>query len=150
MSGKMNTTSDLTLVFHEAVQHPRRGVVGLVDDVLKLCHEQALQLDWSSDCWRIRRLGGGPDEVIDRPRRTSVFRAILARLAVLCNERSPESVSPYGGQGKLSIDEDPTALFQVLFMNTPDEQWLKLSPILPVSPLDNHTDDQQPSPIRLL
>ncbi len=35
----------------------------------------------------------------------SVFRAILARVATLCNEQSANSVSPYGGQGELVVGD---------------------------------------------
>src|SRR5208282_5382429 len=63
--------------------------------------------------------------------RKSVFRAILARVAVLCNERSPNSVSPYGGQGEVSVGADPAMTFRVEFANTPDEQRLELTRVRP-------------------
>ena len=48
------------------------------------------------------------------------------RLAALCNEQSPGSVSPYGGEGELSIGTNPSAVFRVAFTNTPGEQVLEL------------------------
>lgn len=130
----MNTASQLTGVFRSALEHPTRGVVGLVDDLLRLCQEQRLQLDWQADGCRVRSLARGWEEVIDRPLRKSVFRAILARLAALCNERSPNSVSPYGGQGNLSAGANSATLFRVSFTNTPDQQWFQLRPLIgPVS-----------------
>jgi hypothetical protein len=94
-----------------------------------LCREQSLQLDWQGDRCRIRTLAGGSEEVLDRPLRKSVFRAVLARVATLCNERNPNSVSPYGGQGELSVGADPPTTFRVTFTNTTEEQKLELSPM---------------------
>ena len=45
----------------------------------------------------------GPLDRIDVPLQKSVVRAALARVAVLCNERIPGSVSPFGGQGRLRM-----------------------------------------------
>jgi hypothetical protein len=125
----MNMPFHVQETLRDAVNNPTRGVVGLVDDLLKVCQEHALQVDWRADLWRVRPLAGGPDELIDQPPRKSVFRAVLARVAALCNERRPNSVSPYGGHGTLSIGPDDATVFQVSFANTPDEQWLKMRPM---------------------
>jgi hypothetical protein len=125
----MNTTSQITGVFRNALQCPSGDVVGLVNNLLSLCHEQRLELDWQADCCRIRPLAGGSEEVIDSPLPKSVFRAILARLAALCNERSRNSVSPYGGQGQLSVGGNPANVVHVSFANTSGEQWFKLEPL---------------------
>jgi len=98
----------------------------LVDDLLAVCLEHGLQLDWQADRCRVRSFGGGWEESIDVPLRKSVFRAILARVATLCNERIPNSVSPYGGQGELSVGANRPAVFRVTFANTPTEQKLEL------------------------
>jgi hypothetical protein len=131
----MNTTSQLTGAFRSALEQPARGAVELVDDLLRLCPEPGLRLDWHADRCRIRPLTDGPEEVTDLPLRKSVFRAILARVAALCNEQSPGSVSPYGGQGEASIGADPPTVFRVSFANTPGEQWLNLAPVRTESPL---------------
>jgi hypothetical protein len=147
----MNTRSEAAAAFRDAIEHPDRGVIGVVDDLLRLCREKGVQLDWTADCWRIRPLAGGSDELLDRPDRKSVFRAILARLAVLCNDSSPGSVSPYGGQGSLSIESDPMMRFHVSFLNTPQEQWLKLCPIQGTHSAEDicssGANDKQSSPI---
>ena len=119
-----------TGAFRKALEHPSGGVVGLVDDLLKLCQEHGLQFDWQADRCRVRFLADGLEEVIDGPFRKSVFRAILARVAALCNQRRPKSVSPYGGRGEVLVPSDRT-LLQVSFANTPDEQWLKMAVALP-------------------
>src|SRR5438046_4050369 len=125
----MNTMSSFCGALRSAFERPTRGVVGLVDDLLRLCPEQGLRLEWQADRCRVRSLANGSEAVFDRPLRKSVFRAILARVAALCNERSPNSVSPYGGQGELLVGADPPAPFRVTFANTPDEQKLELIPV---------------------
>jgi hypothetical protein len=122
----MNTPSQLSGALRSILERPTHGVVGLVDDLLRLCQEQGLQLDWQGQCCRVRSLGSDREEVIDVPLRKSVFRAILARVAALCNERNPNSVSPYGGNGELSVSANPPAVFRVTFANTPAEQQLAL------------------------
>jgi hypothetical protein len=123
----MNTTSKLAEAFRDAIEHPARGVVGIVDDLLRLCPAQGLRLDWRANGCRIRCRIGDSEETIDVPLRKSVFRAILARIAVLCNERTPNSVSPYGGESELSIGTNPPEVFRVSFANTPTEQMLELT-----------------------
>lgn len=113
---------------HGAFQPTERGVVGLVDELLAVCRDQAVLLDWSADHCRVRPLGAGLHEVTAVPLRGSVFRAILARVAALCNESKPNSVSPYGGQGELTVSADPAVVLRVAFSNTPSEQRLELTP----------------------
>lgn len=109
-----------------ALTAPTRGVLGLVDDLLAVSREHGLRLDWQADLCRVRLLGDGLEDTLEVPLRKSVVRAALARIAVLCNERKPNSVSPYGGQGELSVGTDPAAVLRVTFMNTADEQRLEL------------------------
>jgi hypothetical protein len=115
--------------------HPKDGIVSLVDDLLILCKEQALELDWQSGRCRLRSTRSDSQETVEVPLRRSIFRAILARVAALCNERNPNSVSPYGGQGELdgswlifSAEGEPRrAVIKTAFKNTPDEQRLSLA-----------------------
>src|SRR5262249_15672530 len=109
----MNTTSQHTGLLQSALQQPARGVVGLVDDLLNVCREHSLELEWEGDRCRVRAAGCDWEELLDVRLSKSVFRAILARIAALCNERSPNSVSPYGGQGEFSAGTNPAALFRV-------------------------------------
>src|SRR5262245_27881740 len=126
----MNTAPEFADAIRHTLRNPTRGVIGVVEDVLALCGEYGLQLDWQAGRCRVRPPGGDLQEVLDVPLRKSVFRAILARIAALCNERAPKSVSPYGGQGQLSVGANPPALFRVVFVNTPAEQRLELAPEL--------------------
>jgi hypothetical protein len=122
----MSATSQFSGVLRRVFDHPTGGITGLVDDLLVVCLENGLQLDWDADRCRVRSFGGEWEELIDVPLRKSVFRAILARVATLCNERTPHSVSPYGGKGELSVGANQAAVFKVAFVNTPATQKLEL------------------------
>src|ERR1700681_516582 len=103
----MSTASPLSGVLQRALALPANGVIGLVDDLLLVCRDHDLQLDWQSNRCRVHHFEGAGEELFDVPLRKSVFRAILARLAILCNQRNPDSVSPYGGEGELSVGPNP-------------------------------------------
>src|SRR5205807_2565169 len=109
-----------------------------VDDLLKICGDYGLQIDWRADYIRIRSHGGGWEELMGVPFRNSVFRAILARVAVLCNERIPNSVSPYGVQGEVAINANPPLVVQVTFTNTLAEQTLRLLPASEAAETSRH------------
>ena len=80
-----------------AFQPTTRGVVGLVDDLLYLCRHYQLRINFRDGHCAIRRLGADAEESLDVPVPKSVFRAALARIAAICNEQRPESVTPYRG-----------------------------------------------------
>src|SRR5438034_906303 len=82
--------------------------VGLVDELLAVSREHGFLLDWQAGHCRVRFLEGGPEGGLEVPLRKSVLRAALARVAVLSNQRNPNPVSPYGGQGELIVGTDPT------------------------------------------
>jgi hypothetical protein len=105
---------------------PTRGILGLVDDLLAAAREHGLRLEWHAGHCRVRFLEGGLADWIEVPLSKSVVRAALVRVAVLCNERKPNSVSPYGGLGEVMIGADPATALRVAFINTPEEQWLEL------------------------
>jgi hypothetical protein len=123
----MNLTSQRSATIRRALEHPNRGVVGLVDELLSVCAQDVLQLDWQPKRCRVRGPDGDWEELADLPLGTSVFRAILARIAVLCNEKAPSSVAPYGGRGQLTVAAFPAVVFQVMFVNTSTDQRLELT-----------------------
>lgn len=123
----MNVTSGPASSLGRALADESESLVELVDDLLILCPEQGVQADWQDERCRIRSLSGSTVEVVDRPLRKSVFRAMVARVATLCNERHPDSVSPYGGRAELATNGGKT--LQASFVNTPSEQWLRLQPV---------------------
>jgi hypothetical protein len=122
----MSTSSTLTKLLHAELDHPSRGVVGLVDELLRQCPEEGFRLDWQANGCRILAFNDGSEELLEKPLSKSVFRAILARIAALCNERTPNSVSPFGGKGELEVGTAPPEIFRVEFVNTPDDQGLAL------------------------
>jgi hypothetical protein len=106
-----------------------RGVAGAVDHLLDTCRGQGVCLDWQAGACHVRPLNSAGQESLQIPLAKSVFRAVLARVAALCNERTPNSVSPYGGHGELEFGAGPPAVFRAAFTNSPGEQRLELMPI---------------------
>jgi hypothetical protein len=123
----MSTTSQLSGIIRGVLTQPTGGIAGLVDGLLVICRKHGLQLEWQAGRCRFRPAGGDWEELADVPLRKSVFRAILGRLAALCNEQTPNAVSPYGGQCELSADANSPTLFRVTFTNTAEEQKLELT-----------------------
>lgn len=125
----MKNASPLPELISQVFQPTPRGVVGLVDDLLGICSNQGLQFEWRDGRCRVRRIGVESAEPLDISMPKSVFRALLARLATLCNEQNPDSVSPYSGEGELTVDTNPPVVLHLVFVNTPDEQRGELAPI---------------------
>ena len=109
--------------------NPDRGVLGLVDELVGASREQDLRLGWQAGRCYVIFPGRDSSDRIEVPLRKSVVRAALARIAVLCNERSPGSVSPYGGQGEIAIDADPSKAIRATFVNTPETVSLELASV---------------------
>ena len=137
----MNDPSPFLQSIRQALEPTARGVVGLVDNLFELCQARGLQLDWRAGQCRVRSIGMEPEESIEVRVPKSVFRAVLARLATLCNELNPGSFSPYGTEGELTVDVDPATVCRVTFTNTPDEQRVQLTRI---EHDDRATDRRQP------
>lgn len=106
---------------------PKSGVVGLVNDLLTVCRELRLDLDWRPDCYRVRSVGGEWEELSGVRLHRSVFRGLLARIAVLFIERTPALISAYGDRGELPVGGDPPMVFCVSFVNTAADQKLELT-----------------------
>ncbi len=125
----MNNSSTTLDRLRHVLTTPTNGVLGLVDELLKVARDHGVGLDWKAEHCRVRFVTGSSPVSIEVPFRKSVFRAALARIAVLCNQRKPNSVAPYGGQGEFLIGTDSTTLIRATFVNTPDEQSLELVPL---------------------
>lgn len=122
----MSTVSPFAERVHDVFARPR-DVLGLVAELLTLCHEQDLRLDWHNGRCQVRLCAPSPVESVEVAIPESVFRAVLARIAGLCNERSADSVSPYGGEGWLATDANGATTCQVAFSNRPGELWVTMS-----------------------
>ena len=111
-----------------AITHPSHGLVGLVDELLVSCLEIGLEMEWQAKGCRARFYFDDDSELhLNLPLRKSVLRAIIARVAELCQQQSRQSVSHYEGQTELTIPGDPERRLHVAYVNTPDVQQLKLA-----------------------
>lgn len=122
----MSNVSSLSDRLSRALTTPAQGVLGLVDELLAASHEQEIQLSWQAGRCQVVIPHVEPPERIEVPVPKSVVRAVLARVATLCNDRIPNSITPYQGLGEVALDA--ANVIRVRFVNTPDEQTLELSP----------------------
>jgi len=133
----MNDLRPILEHLENALADPGQGVIGLVDKLLMASRQQDIRLGWQNGACVLSDLNGEQIDSVGVPLRKSVFRATLARIAALCNERYPDSVSPYGGRGTIAIEGDPSTLIRATFVNTPDTLSLDLTAVSPevVSPI---------------
>ncbi|MGH9676459.1 MAG: hypothetical protein ACRD36_05100, partial [Candidatus Acidiferrum sp.] len=124
----MSTASAYSEKLQKAMVNPTGGVVGLVHELLSVCGEHALEVDWRGAILRVRAQKGDWEDLIDTALRQSIKRAILSRVAVLCNERNPNSMSSYGGESVLRLTPSSPKSFRVVIVNTTEEQVLHLIP----------------------
>jgi hypothetical protein len=103
-----------------------RAVLGLVDDLLELGREQPLSLTFRDGTCFVTPVGDASNAV-EVPLPKSVFRAVLARVAALCNEQRPNSVSLSGGTGEVRVGTDSRTTLRVAFTNTPGDQRLQVN-----------------------
>ncbi len=106
-----------------AFRPTRRGVVGLTEQLLGACVGGEAEFERVGDRCVSRWTEGGDTQEAPVPLAPAAFRTILARVATLCNERSPGSVSPYGGEGELVVG---AAKVFVKFVNTAQAQKLEV------------------------
>jgi hypothetical protein len=117
------------------------GIVGLTDQLLEACVGSDVEFKRVGDrCICNWTVGGETQEALV-PLPPAAFRTILARIATLCNEHTPNAVTPYGGEGLLAVKGPPPTVVRVAFVNTPNEQRLEVRrdaegsrPSLPGSP----------------
>ncbi len=131
----MSKPSSLSERLSRVFSTPIHGVVGMVNALLTASREQDVRLAWQAGRCQISLLKADPPDQVEVPVQKTVFRAALARVAALCNERNPNSVSPYGGLGEVTVGADPAKVIRVKFVNTPEEQILELAPV----PVDEPT-----------
>ena len=125
----MNAVSKYAEALRAALDHPTSGIIGIVDTLLKVRPDQEVHLHWQPDCCEVQCRAAGYEAGFETPLRQSVFRAIVARVSAICSQDSPGSMSPYGGESKLCVSTDQAAWVRVKFENTPDSQWLSLTPL---------------------
>jgi hypothetical protein len=123
----MSNSTLAQVALRQAIEHPKDGFVGIVNDMLSVCRDHALQIDWRDNRCHIKSVRDESEAVLEMPLRKSIFRAILARVATLCDEQSPGTFSPYGGSGTLVVGSDARLIIQASWVNTTVEQCLNLT-----------------------
>ncbi len=102
------------------------GIVELTDQLLEACVGSDVEFKRvGNQCvcnWTVN--GETKESLVPVP--PAAFRTILARVAALCNEYSPNAVTPYRGEGLLTVKGPPPTVVRVAFVNTPDEQRLEV------------------------
>lgn len=121
----MSTVSPFAERVQDVFGQPR-DVLGLAAELLALCCEHDLRLDWRNGKCKVFPSAPSPEESVDVPITESAFRAVLARIAALCNERLPHSVSPYGGRGEVAVDGGAASVCHVAYSNRPGDLWLTM------------------------
>jgi hypothetical protein len=104
-----------------AFRPTQHGVVGLTEQLLGACVGGDVEFERVGDRCVYRWTEAGDTQEALVPFAPAAFRAIPARVAALCNDRSPGSVFPYGGEAELVVRE---AELLVKFINTADVQKL--------------------------
>ncbi len=117
---ELTASSSTRLRDRKVFADPRLADLGIVDELLAAARQREIRLSWTEGrCLVVFEGGESPDRFeVSLPK--SVVRAILARIATLCNQRHADSVSPFGGRGELTIEADQSETIRVAFVNTPD------------------------------
>ena len=102
------------------------GIVGLTDQLLEACIGSDVEFKRVGKRCVCNWTVNGETKQALVPLPPAAFRTILARIAALCNEYSPNAVSPYGGEGLLNVKGPPPTVVRVAFVNTSDEQRLEV------------------------
>jgi len=125
----MSATSSLSEIL-QSVLDSRDNLIEFVDGLLRVCAENEVHLRMQTDSGLLRSTKRGRAEhAFKNPLTKSRFRAVLARIALLCNEATAGSTSPYGGMGTVPISSDQLDSVQVSFANTPDDQFIDIQPV---------------------
>lgn len=103
------------------------GVVGLVDRLLDLSREHGFGITYHDDTCHFQFLNKLSPSTVAIQVPKAVFRAVLARMAALCNQESRGTVSPYGGDGVIVQGTNPVESYRVVFANSPSDQTLQLT-----------------------
>jgi hypothetical protein len=102
------------------------GIVALTDQLLEACVGSDVEFKRIGKQCVCNWAANGETKQALVPLPPAAFRTILARIAALCNEFSPNAVSPYREEGLLTVKRVSPAVVRVAFVNTPDEQRLEV------------------------
>ena len=121
----MSVASSFEEGLQKAFAPTAHGIVGLVDQLLAFCRVQDAVFEWREGRLRCRPIEG-EGETVEVPLPKAAFRPMLARVAALCNQHKPDSVSPYGGVGEIAAGGNPPRVLRVTFTNTPGTRVLEV------------------------
>jgi len=120
------------------------GVAGLTDQLIGACAGGGVEFERVGDRCAYRWTVGGETHEGTAPFPPAAFRTVLARVAALCNESRPDSVTPYRGEGVLSAPGHAPAAVRVRFVNTPDQQRLTLDGAGPTQTVEGERRSESP------
>lgn len=103
------------------LQSPGEGAVGWADALIALAADAPVTLAWDGESCAVRHAGAE----FTTPLGKSAVRAVIARVAALCDEAAPDTLSPYGGAGVIKAGGRRV---RAEFVNTMHEQRLHLTP----------------------
>lgn len=106
------------------------GIVTLVDELIELSLDHGLRIRLLNGHCLAEQLMTTDKDLVEIPLPKSAFRAVLARIATICNDQHPQSVTPYRGQVKIDwrSQSGSTTVCQLEFVNTATEQQLEIRP----------------------
>jgi hypothetical protein len=122
----VNSVVEIEARLKDAMTPGSRGIIDSVDKLLRFAQDHPIAMDEHETTIRIRLLDIELREPFQFSFKRRVFRVILARIAAICNDLRPGSVSPYGGSGDLAVPGNPSRLLHADFSNTLGNTWLKL------------------------
>ena len=115
-------------------------LVLFVDELLSLCDENRLLLKVQHDQCTVRVDGEGTAaERVPNPLRKSQLRAVLARIATVCAEKSNGPATPYGGEWDIWLNKDSKRQLRVSLQNTLDSQFVQIDAISSAESNDSQT-----------
>ena len=110
------------------------GFFDLVDDILAYVVENRARIVWVRELVTEFPLDGGTSRSLGFAYRNSVARAVIARLAALCEVAIGNPFHPYRGEGSFTDPRWPHVRFFVEFSNSSAELCLELTPVFSSEP----------------
>jgi hypothetical protein len=117
----MSINTDVATELRDILRRGVGGVAQVADDLLLASRHHVVEMEWSDNRPKLRIDAADWSDLSDIGLKKSIFRAIVARIAILCNEQSNSAaMSPYGGNGELMVCGDLPTTVRVTLSNTPN------------------------------
>lgn len=127
---------------------PSDGIRSVAKTLIEAAQNYDMTLNWDNGRCLVTVKNDSVSESIEVPLRRSVIRATLAHLATLCKADHPDALSPYGGEGRITLNEH-SGSHLIVFVNSPTELRMDIrktgiDAIAPVlTPMSAPTSEQQ-------